>query len=94
MYNCPHCHKSVKNLKKHIKRMHPDQVKEEPAPKPTASPQKLEIKIPPVKKKKEETETPEPETKGYHCVDCGHSPITKGLESCPSCGARLDWSQL
>jgi len=94
MYNCPHCNKSVKNLKKHVKRMHPEKV-EDPAPQEVKTKEKtLEIKPPAVKKKKEETETPEPAQAGYHCVDCGHSPITKGQESCPNCGTRLDWSQL
>jgi len=88
MYSCPHCHKEVKNLKKHIKRMHPDQVEKGPESKTKGL--QFEVKKPKETKAKEETETA---ASGYHCVDCG-GPLEKDQAICPKCGARLDWSAL
>lgn len=88
MYSCPHCHKQVKNLKKHIKRMHPDQVAQGEQPEPKTKVKTLELDVP-KKKKEEKAEAP-----GYHCVDCGYKPISKGQNPCPNCGAHLDWSQV
>jgi len=88
MFTCPHCSKVVKNLKKHIKRMHPDKVKEETTEKKTGL--QFEVKKPKETKVKEEIETA---ASGYHCVDCG-GPLEKDQAICPKCGARLDWSAL
>jgi len=89
MYSCPHCNKQVKNLKKHIKRMHPDQVKKEPAEKKTGL--QFEVKKP--KEPPKPKEPTEPAASGYHCVDCG-GPLEKNQAVCPNCGARLDWSAI
>jgi len=88
MYSCPHCHKEVKNLKKHLKRMHPDQVsRESPAQGTKTKAKTLELDIK-TKEKKEKVEE-----SGYHCVDCGGA-LTKGQTPCPGCGATLDWRGL
>lgn len=91
MYSCPHCNKQVKNLKKHIKRMHPDQVGQGEQPgsetKVKTKGKKLELKTPLKKSLDKAIE------QGYHCVDCG-GPLTKGQTPCPGCGATLDWRGL
>ena len=89
-YVCPHCHKSVKDLKSHIARLHPDQVDNKTQPektKPTTKGKQLEIEKP-------ETKTKEKESAGaYHCLGCG-ATVSKGQNPCPSCGQALDWSQV
>jgi len=91
MYSCPHCSKNVKNLRKHIKRMHPDQVAkgEQPKAEPKTSVKTLELNVKPPEKKEPKKES---EVQGYHCIDCG-ALITKGQNPCPNCGTYLDWSQ-
>lgn len=84
MYSCPHCNKQVKNLKKHIKRMHPDKVGQGEQPE-TKKGLQFEVKKP--------KEPAEPAASGYHCVDCG-GPLEKGQAVCSNCGARLDWSAI
>lgn len=101
MYTCPHCHKNIKDLKSHIKSMHPDKVvivdnldtKESKnvdnlSTEARVKTQRLEIKKPPAKE--DTTKEPEP---GYHCVECG-SELDGKPKSCPNCGAQLDWSQV
>ncbi len=96
-YKCPHCDKVFdvkRNLNRHIARVHPDKSADNPPgpapadpvpppalPPPVAPSGKIKVKAPP--RQPEQT---------YHCVDCGHEPITKGTPACPSCGAPLDWS--
>ena len=88
MYVCPHCQKQVKDLKDHIKRMHPDKVvKGNPPTKPTPE---FEVKKP---KPKEETEETEETSEKYHCLSCGKA-VTRGQVQCPHCGAVLDWSAI
>lgn len=87
MYNCPECHKTLKNkhsLAEHMKRVHgnkPPEPKPEPKSKPESKSQakKFEVKV-----EKEEKST-------YKCGACD-----KGLDGevtpCPHCGAELNWS--
>lgn len=87
-YNCPICHKNVKDLASHTKRMH-ESAPENPVPEPE---EKLNSESHP--KQKAATLTiikPQSRTSSYHCVDCG-APVEKSQEQCPKCGASLDWS--
>lgn len=83
-YTCPHCHKNVKDLAGHIKRVHPDQTGEgtgngsDPAGETGAEALTL-------------TAPAGADASQYHCVDCG-KPVDKGRTPCPHCGAGLDWS--
>ena len=80
-YTCPHCHRIVKNLTQHLKRMHPEIAGDTNETEDTSSGggnQNLDIK------------TPEGATQAYHCADCG-GPLTKGQTPCPGCGANLNW---
>jgi len=85
-YTCPHCNKVVKNLKDHIRRMHPDAADttdnagdgDNNTTDDTGA-ETLEIEAP-----------PGAAAGVYHCVDCG-GPLTKGQTPCPACGAGLDW---
>ena len=83
MFVCPECHKQVKDLPGHLRRVHPEQAK-----KAAANPGNTTLEIAAPK-----TEKPKAEAHQYHCVDCGHS-VTRNITSCPGCGATLDWSQL
>ena len=89
MYTCPKCHKQVKDLKSHLKRMHPgNEPKVDPVPE--AAGKNLEL----VLKEKAESKLKDNEVaKGYHCVDCG-AALSQGQTPCPNCGHSLDWSQL
>jgi len=88
MYVCPHCQKQVKDLKDHLKRMHPDKVEKV---KPPTKPLEFEVKKPePKTKPKEETEET---SEQYHCLSCGNS-ITRGQIQCPHCSVTLDWSAI
>jgi len=101
-YVCPHCHKQVKELKRHIATMHPEKVetpvinKDELSTsysqlKPKVTGKVLELKV--EKPQKPETKA-EPPGKGYHCVDCGYSGLKRGQNPCPQCGTQLDWSKV
>ena len=83
MRNCPYCQTSVKHLKDHVKRMHPDKLAEfEGEAMPTGS--ELELNTEGLKK---------PESQGYHCVDCGAS-VSHRQAVCSGCGATLEWGEL
>jgi len=93
-YTCPDCHKVVKDLKKHMQRIHkkPDAKETEsnmtPAAESTESDENMEnFEIVPPKK------TNDKESAKYHCVDCG-AELTKNQTPCPGCGAGLDWGTL
>lgn len=89
MYSCPYCHKQVKDLKSHLKRVHPDKVTEKPPDQVKPAARKLELEVPRKPKLPKETEV----SKSYHCIDCGGA-LTEGQANCPSCGVTLDWSAL
>ena len=87
-YVCPHCHKEVKHLNDHIRRMHPDKL-DNPEPEPDTQDNDADLDT-----GEGTIDIQEPEgadSAPYHCVDCG-SPLTKGQTPCPKCGADLDWS--
>ena len=81
MFVCPECHKQVKNLKQHQKRVHAGQAKEKPG---APAGNTLTLKVEP------KTKPAAPPAALYHCVDCGET-LTQGQTPCPGCGAHLDW---
>lgn len=86
MFTCPHCHKTVRDLKAHIARMHPaDSAAPEPAgdsePEAGAG-ESLKIKPP------AGSDAP-----AYHCIGCG-AALEKGQTPCPACGEALSWESL
>jgi len=96
-YTCPHCQKTVKHLKDHIKRMHPDKVEGEQSAGELPPPGAVNNKVDKKRRQCSPAETlkikkPESQTE-YHCVDCGTN-ITQNQEQCPGCGGQLDWSAL
>jgi len=89
LYVCPHCHKQVKDLKGHIARKHPEVATKEAiqstsVAKSTGKKLELDIKVKP--------KAP-PAVTTYHCIECGNK-VERGQNSCPQCGALLDWSQI
>ncbi|MBU0598700.1 MAG: hypothetical protein KKD44_26140 [Proteobacteria bacterium] len=82
-YTCPHCQKVVKDLKQHIRRMHPDQGDHDQENDQEG--QDFDVDT-------EDVETEE-EAGKYHCVDCGKSVPYKA-DTCPNCGTQLDWGAL
>ena len=92
MYVCPHCQKEVKNLKEHIKRMHPDVASDgqnnaennNGGSNSSTDNQDLELDL---------TGVDHAEAKSYHCVDCGGS-VSYHQANCPHCGTKLDWGEL
>lgn len=87
-YNCPECHKSLKNkhsLAEHMKRVHggkPPEPKSKPKaePKTKAKAQKFQVAKPPPAAKDT-----------YKCGVCS-SPLDGEASPCPKCGADLNWS--
>jgi len=87
-YTCPHCHKNVRDLAGHLKRVHPDQSGNQLAAEPTA-----EAESAPGAENLTITPPAGAGAQVYHCVDCG-KPVDKGQTPCPHCGAGLDWNAL
>ena len=97
MFVCPHCHKQVKRLKDHLKRVHADKagapgpvaIEKLAIPKqkitqwgPKSTAKQFEVKV--VKESK-------PAKQSYKCGACGVA-LDGEVSSCPSCGAELTWS--
>ncbi len=91
MFNCPKCQKAIKtkkSLARHMAKQHPENPGDSPPETINLKAEVLEIKAPKIKK-----ETIFEGLRGYHCIDCGKA-INKGIESCPHCGTKLDWSKV
>jgi len=88
MFVCPHCHKQVKNLKEHLKRVHPDNAG---APKSKPTPVVKSKPEPKSQAKKFEMKVPKEEKSTYKCGACGAS-LNSEVTPCPYCGAELNWS--
>lgn len=106
IYTCQHCHKNVKDLASHLKRVHPDVtvISGKGLMRESGYPQQ-KIKdlgdYPTQDLEKDKADNSNAETleiqappgadaSTYHCVDCG-GPLTKGQTPCPSCGKGMDW---
>jgi endogenous inhibitor of DNA gyrase (YacG/DUF329 family) len=88
MFTCPHCHKTVRDLKAHITRLHPD-IEAEAGAEAEAETSaeaagRLEVKPP---------AGGAGEAAGYHCIGCGQK-LNKGQTPCPGCGEELAWESL
>ena len=84
-YECPVCHKVVKNLKKHQKRMHPEpasHLENQAGEEEESKTEEFSIQVDNVKKPGK-----------YHCVDCG-ATVSYHQSECPSCGTSLNWGEL
>lgn len=96
-YTCPECHKTVKHLKDHMKRMHPEKsgVKKQQADEvPSAEDRKQKVDKPGPQRSSATTfkiKKPAGSSKTYYCQGCGET-ITRGQAKCLGCGEELVWS--
>jgi len=89
MYVCPHCQKQVKNLKSHIKRVHPNETSEAT---PEATPVKNPNQSQQAKAEAKEFKLNAPaDNQTYKCGNCS-AALDSEVSPCPHCGADLDWS--
>lgn len=83
---CPDCKKELKNkssLRAHRAKFHKPIAPEDLPPDDTDDDDDDEFTI--------ETDDDQIDDTTYYCHNCGHEPIRRGAQQCPSCGVALNW---